>query len=284
MRGEFGPLGDLYLHISPGAPDVVARLHQRVEHPGDESNGQGDGDCYDNDHPRSLVDAPVPAVHATVTAMSTPPGSQFVSFALECGVLRFGEFTTKSGRQSPYFFNAGLFDHGASLARLGQFYADALLDSGVDFDVLFGPAYKGITLAAATAIGLAQRGRDVGFAYNRKEAKDHGEGGTLVGAPLVGRVVIVDDVITDGAAKRESVEIIRTAGATPVAVLIALDRAERVSEDAGAVSAVQAFERSVGVPVVSIANVETVLSFLEGEANLAQWLPEVRAYRQRYGV
>ena len=216
--------------------------------------------------------------------MSTPPGSQFVSFALECGVLRFGEFTTKSGRQSPYFFNAGLFDHGASLARLGQFYADALLDSGVDFDVLFGPAYKGITLAAATAIGLAQRGRDVGFAYNRKETKDHGEGGTLVGAPLVGRVVIVDDVITDGAAKRESVEIIRTAGATPVAVLIALDRAERVSEDAGAVSAVQAFERSVGVPVVSIANVETVLHFLEGEASLAQWLPDLRAYRLRYGV
>ena len=216
--------------------------------------------------------------------MSTPPGSQFVSFALECGVLRFGEFTTKSGRQSPYFFNAGLFDHGASLARLGQFYADALLDSGVDFDVLFGPAYKGITLAAATAIGLAQRGRDVGFAYNRKEDKDHGEGGTLVGAPLVGRVVIVDDVITDGAAKRESVEIIRAAGATPVAVLIALDRAERVSEDAGAVSAVQAFERSVGVPVVSIANVETVLHFLEGEASLAQWLPDLRAYRLRYGV
>ena len=216
--------------------------------------------------------------------MSTLPGSQFVSFALECGVLRFGEFTTKSGRQSPYFFNAGLFDHGASLARLGQFYADALLDSGVDFDVLFGPAYKGITLAAATAIGLAQRGRDVGFAYNRKEAKDHGEGGTLVGAPLVGRVVIVDDVITDGAAKRESVEIIRAAGATPVAVLIALDRAERVSEDAEALSAVQAFERSVGVPVVSIANVGTVLSFLEDEASLAQWLPEVRAYRQRYGV
>ncbi len=216
--------------------------------------------------------------------MSTLPGSQFVSFALECGVLRFGEFTTKSGRQSPYFFNAGLFDHGASLARLGQFYADALLDSGVDFDVLFGPAYKGITLAAATAIGLANRGRDVGFAYNRKEAKDHGEGGTLVGAPLVGRVVIVDDVITDGAAKRESVEIIRAAGATPVAVLIALDRAERVSEDAEALSAVQAFERSVGVPVVSIANVGTVLSFLEDEASLAQWLPEVRAYRQRYGV
>ena len=216
--------------------------------------------------------------------MSTLPGSQFVSFALECGVLRFGEFTTKSGRQSPYFFNAGLFDHGASLARLGQFYADALLDSGVEFDVLFGPAYKGITLAAATAIGLANRGRDVGFAYNRKEAKDHGEGGTLVGAPLVGRVVIVDDVITDGAAKRESVEIIRAAGATPVAVLIALDRAERVSEDGEAVSAVQAFERSVGVPVVSIADVGTVLSFLEGEATLAQWLPEVRAYRKRYGV
>jgi len=216
--------------------------------------------------------------------MSTLPGSEFVCFCLECGVLRFGEFTTKSGRQSPYFFNAGLFDHGASLARLGQFYADALLASGVEFDVLFGPAYKGITLAAATAIGLAHRGRDVGFAYNRKEAKDHGEGGLLVGAPLVGRVVIVDDVITDGAAKRESVEIIRAAGAAPVAVLIALDRAERVTEDGEAVSAVQAFERSVGVPVVSIADVGTVLSFLESDATLAKWLPEVRAYRKRYGV
>lgn len=221
--------------------------------------------------------------------MSAPPAlepssTQFVRFALDCGVLRFGEFTTKSGRHSPYFFNAGLFDHGASLGRLGQFYADALLASGIEFDVLFGPAYKGITLAAATAIGLAARGRDVGFSYNRKEAKDHGEGGTLVGAPLQGRVVIVDDVITDGAAKRESVEIIRAAGAEPVAVLIALDRAERVSEDGPSISAVQAFEQAVGVPVITIAGLPDLLGFLDGEPSLAEWQPKVEAYRARYGV
>jgi orotate phosphoribosyltransferase len=210
--------------------------------------------------------------------------NEFVQFALNCGVLRFGEFTTKSGRQSPYFFNAGLFDHGSSLAALGQFYADALLASGIEFDVLFGPAYKGITLASATAIGLAARGRDVGFVYNRKEAKDHGEGGLLVGAPLKGRVVIVDDVITDGAAKRESVEIIRAAGAEPVAVLIALDRAERVTDDGPAVSAVQAFESAVGVPVVSIANLHDLLTFLSTDATLAEWTPKIEQYRSRYGV
>ena len=216
--------------------------------------------------------------------MTSAPGHEFVRFSMRSGALRFGEFTTRSGRQSPYFFNAGLFDHGRSLASLGQFYADALIASGVEFDVLFGPAYKGITLAATTAIGLANRGRDVGFAYNRKEAKDHGEGGLLVGAELRGRVVIVDDVITDGAAKRQSVDIIREAGATPAAVLIALDRAERVSEEGEPISAVQAFERSVGVPVVAIADVDTLLRCIEGEAELAEWLPKMRAYRARYGL
>src|SRR5438309_5866306 len=156
---------------------------------------------------------------------------EFVQFAVESGVLRFGEFKTKAGRLSPYFFNAGLFDDGDKLGRLSQFYARRLLASGIEFDMLFGPAYKGITLAAGVAIELARLGRNVPYAYNRKEAKDHGEGGTLVGAPLQDRVVIIDDVITDGASKRESVEMIRGAGARPVAVLIALDRMERGGRD-----------------------------------------------------
>src|SRR5918911_4910532 len=162
---------------------------------------------------------------------SDPLAQAFVKFSVEAGVLRFGDFKTKAGRQSPYFFNTGLFDDGAKLARLGEFYARRLIASGLQFDMLFGPAYKGITLAAAVAIGLAREGRNVPFAYNRKEAKDHGEGGLLVGAPLKGRVVIVDDVITDGASKRESVELIRAAGAEPVAVLIAMDRMERGGPD-----------------------------------------------------
>jgi orotate phosphoribosyltransferase len=220
---------------------------------------------------------------------STTPDSgasaqAFIRFAIDSGVLQFGSFTTKSGRQSPYFFNAGLFDRGASLLALGDAYAAALLDSGVEFDMLFGPAYKGITLAAATAIGLARRGRDVPFAYNRKEAKDHGEGGLLVGAPLRGRVVIVDDVITDGAAKRESVEIIRAAGASPCAVLIALDRQERVTDAADAPSSVQAFERLTGVPVISIVGLTELFTYLSSDNRWADERAAVSAYRRMYGV
>jgi orotate phosphoribosyltransferase len=217
--------------------------------------------------------------------MSTDYRQQFVSFAVRSGVLRFGEFTTKSGRQSPYFFNAGGFDTGKALSRLGDAYADALLASNIEFDMLFGPAYKGITLASATAVALANKGRDVPFAYNRKEAKDHGEGGLLVGAALKGRIVIVDDVITDGAAKRESVEIIRAEGAIPIAVLIALDRDERVTDEISSPSAVQAFEQEVGVPVLSIANIHDVLAYLEqhGPESLDH-RDAVWQYWQQYGV
>jgi orotate phosphoribosyltransferase len=199
-------------------------------------------------------------------------------------VLRFGSFTTKSGRQSPYFFNSGGFDTGSSLARLGEAYADALIASGVQFDMLFGPAYKGITLAAATAVGLAGRGVDVPYVFNRKEAKDHGEGGLMVGAPLEGRVVIVDDVITDGAAKRESVQMIRAAGAEPVAVVIALDRAERVTDDPGSLSAVAAFEQSAGVPVISIVDVHDVLRMLETDGHPhGSNAAALRDYLNRFG-
>jgi orotate phosphoribosyltransferase len=212
----------------------------------------------------------------------------FVAFAVEAGVLRFGEFRTKAGRLSPYFFNSALFDDGAKLQRLAEFYARRLLASGVAFDMLYGPAYKGITLAAGTAIELARLGRVVPFAHNRKEAKAHGEGGTLVGAPLAGRVVIVDDVITDGASKRESVDIIRGAGAEPVAVLIALDRMERGGSDdrLGARSAVEDFEHSFGIPVLSIATLSDLLQYLDSGADpaLAAHRPAVAAYRQRYGI
>jgi orotate phosphoribosyltransferase len=218
--------------------------------------------------------------------MSSEPDNRldaFLQFAESCGVLRFGAFVTKSGRPSPYFFNTGDFDSGTAIARLGEAYADALLNSGVEFDMLFGPAYKGITLAAATAIGLSRRGRDVPFAYNRKEAKDHGEGGLLVGAPLSGRVVIVDDVITDGAAKRESVQIIRAAGAEPSAVLIALDRGERVTDAIDSPSAVQAFFSTVGVPVISIANVEDVREYLAriGESRFSDF-QAITTHLERY--
>src|SRR3954470_17608529 len=179
----------------------------------------------------------------------------FVAYAVEAGVLRFGSFRTKAGRLSPYFFNSALFDDGAKLMRLAEFYARRLLASRIGFDMLFGPAYKGITLAAATAVELARLGRNVPYTHNRKEAKEHGEGGVLVGAPLAGRVVIVDDVITDGASKRESVDLIRGAGAEPVAVLIALDRMERVGEEGklSINSAVDEFTRSHGLPVHAIA-------------------------------
>jgi orotate phosphoribosyltransferase len=228
----------------------------------------------------------------TTTQPQQPPADalaqEFVQFALASGVLRFGEFKTKAGRLSPYFFNAGGFDDGAKLGRVGEFYARRLLASGVEFDMLFGPAYKGITLAAAVAIALARLGRNVPFAFNRKEAKDHGEGGLMVGAPLRGRVVIVDDVITDGAAKRESVQMLRAQGAQPAAVLIALDRMERGGTD-GALSersAVEEFTRDYGVPVLSVATLPDLLHYLSvtSEASLASHLSAVSAYRARYGV
>lgn len=216
--------------------------------------------------------------------------TDFVRFSLEQGVLRFGQFKVKSGRISPYFFNAGLFNLGLSVGRLAHFYAQALIDSGVQFDMLFGPAYKGIPLATATAVALASHegmaGRDVPFAFNRKEAKDHGEGGVLVGAPLKGRVVIIDDVITAGTSVRESVEIIRNAGAQPAAVLIALDRMERAGADdaLSAHSAVQDVAENYGIPVVSIASLSDIMSLLNDDAQFAQHRDAVGAYRTKYGV
>ncbi|MDM8348609.1 orotate phosphoribosyltransferase [Pseudomonas sp. sp1636] len=206
----------------------------------------------------------------------------FIRFAIERGVLRFGQFTLKSGRTSPYFFNAGLFDSGLALARLGRFYAAAVVDSGIAFDVLFGPAYKGIPLAATTAVALAEHHqRDLPWCFNRKEAKDHGEGGTLVGAPLAGRVLIVDDVITAGTAIREVMQIIQAQGAQAAGVLIALNRQERGQ---GQLSAIQEVERDFGMPVVSIVSLELVLEYLADDAQLKQYLPAVEAYRSEYGI
>jgi orotate phosphoribosyltransferase len=205
----------------------------------------------------------------------------FIRLCLELGVLRFGEFTLKSARVSPYFFNAGLFNTGRAISALGRFYARAAALSGIPFDMLFGPAYKGIPLVTATAAGLAEHeGLDLPFAFNRKEAKAHGEGGTIIGAPLAGRVLIVDDVITAGTAIRESVEIIRAQGATPAGVLIALDREERGQ---GERSAVQEVQETLGLPVVSVLRLRDLLAHLEatGEAAVLQ---SVRAYRDRYGV
>jgi orotate phosphoribosyltransferase len=221
---------------------------------------------------------------------ATSVSRDFVRFALQQGVLRFGSFKVKSGRISPYFFNAGLFDSGATLGRLAQFYAQALLNSGISFDMLFGPAYKGIPLAAATAVALAaQPGtgqRDVPFAYNRKEAKDHGEGGNLIGAPLRGKVVIIDDVITAGTSVRESVDLIRASGAQPAAVLIALDRMERAGPDDALSphSAVQEVAQKYGMPVVSIANLDDILDLMGKDVSFAEHQDAVLAYRQRYGV
>jgi orotate phosphoribosyltransferase len=206
---------------------------------------------------------------------------QFLAFALSREVLRFGEFTTKAGRRSPYFFNAGLFNDGESLRQLGHFYAQALQASGVPCDQLFGPAYKGITLAAATAIALAENGHNLPYSFNRKEAKDHGEGGTIVGAPLRGRIVIVDDVITAGTSVRESVALIRSAGAEPAGVLIALDRMERGQ---GSVSAVQEVRETFGMPVVAIATLDDLMRFIGGRPDLGQWVPAVEAYRAQYGA
>jgi orotate phosphoribosyltransferase len=205
----------------------------------------------------------------------------FLGFALDRGVLRFGEFVTKAGRKTPYFFNAGLFNDGESLRRLGEFYAEAYLASGVVCDLLFGPAYKGITLAAATAIALAGKGHNLPYSFNRKEAKDHGEGGVIVGAPLKGRVLIVDDVITDGGAKREAIELIRSQGADPIGILIAFDRMER---GRGERSAVQELAREFGLPVFAIATLEDLLAFLESRPELAAQAAEVIAYREQYGA
>jgi orotate phosphoribosyltransferase len=214
---------------------------------------------------------------------------EFIAFSVEAGVLRFGEFVTKAGRNSPYFFNAGLFNDGAKLGRLADFYAQTLLDSGIEFDMLFGPAYKGITLASATAVALANRGRSAPFAFNRKEAKDHGEGGTMVGAELRGRVVIIDDVISAGTSVRESVDMIRAAGATPCAVLIALDRMERSGKDDALSehSAVQEVTRTYGMPVISIGSLSDLLEYISAAgagSELAKYREAVAAYRQRYGV
>jgi orotate phosphoribosyltransferase len=231
------------------------------------------------------------------SALRPAPGSdtlaqEFVAFAVEAGVLRFGEFKTKAGRLSPYFFNAGLFDDGAKLGRLAEFYARRLLDQGLAFDLLFGPAYKGITLAAAVAVELARRGHNRPYAYNRKEAKAHGEGGVLVGAKVAGRVVIIDDVISAGTSVRESVEMITAAGAEPVGVAIALDRQEKatVVADGGTQdaehSAVQFVQRELGLTVCAIATLGDLLQYLGAQSDpaLAQHLPRVQAYRDRYGV
>jgi orotate phosphoribosyltransferase len=205
----------------------------------------------------------------------------FLQFALARDVLRFGEFITKAGRESPYFFNAGLFCDGASLGRLGEFYAEALLASGVACDQLFGPAYKGITLAAATAIALAARGHNLPYSFNRKEAKDHGEGGSVVGAPMQGRVMIVDDVITAGTSVRESVALIRAHRAQPAGVLIALDRMEKGRRET---SAVQDVRDSYGIPVVAIATLDDVMAFIADRPALAAAGPAITAYRARYGA
>ena len=206
----------------------------------------------------------------------------FLAFSLEKEVLRFGEFTLKSGRISPYFYNTGLFNTGGSLARLGRFYAQAIVDSGIEFDVLYGPAYKGIPLAAVTSAALYDNHQmDVAYAFNRKEAKDHGEGGVIVGHPLEGRVLIIDDVISAGTSVRESVDIIRDNNAAPAGVVIALDRQERGS---GEKSAVQEVEQDIGMQVAAIARLEHLVDFIAGETDHQQWLEPIRAYRSQYGI
>ena len=209
---------------------------------------------------------------------------QFVEFSIKQNALCFGEFKTKAGRLSPYFFNSGLFSDGVALAGLTRFYALAALASGVQFDMLFGPAYKGITLAAGMAIALAGMGRNVPFAFNRKEPKDHGEGGRIVGAPLKGRVLIIDDVISDGASKRESVEMIRAAGATPAGVLIALDRQEVGASVGSTRSAAQEFNQNTGVPVIAVATLADIVNYLQQQAGEHDKLEKIETYRQQYGA
>jgi orotate phosphoribosyltransferase len=207
---------------------------------------------------------------------------EFFQLAFDAGVLRFGEFTLKSGRKSPYFFNAGLFNTGTALARLGRFYASAIVDSSLSFDLLYGPAYKGIPLAAATSIALADHhGRDLAYAFNRKESKDHGEGGAIVGHPLAGDVLIIDDVITAGTSVRESVDIIRVQGARPAGVIIALDRQERGRDDR---SAIQEVREQFGIPVFSIVTLEDLITFLRESPDNSKSLDAVREYQDRYGI
>ncbi|HFA2159823.1 TPA: orotate phosphoribosyltransferase [Neisseria gonorrhoeae] len=205
----------------------------------------------------------------------------FLKFSLAQNVLKFGEFTTKAGRRSPYFFNAGLFNDGASTLQLAKFYAQSIIESGIRFDMLFGPAYKGIILAAATAMMLAEKGVNVPFAYNRKEAKDRGEGGVLVGAPLKGRVLIIDDVISAGTSVRESIKLIEAEGATPAGVAIALDRMEKGT---GKLSAVQEVEKQYGLPVAPIASLNDLFILLQNNPEFGQFLESVRTYRRQYGV
>ena len=206
---------------------------------------------------------------------------EFIAFAIKKEVLRFGEFKTKAGRLSPYFFNAGLFNDGESLMKLGEFYAEAIQNSGIEFDMLFGPAYKGITLAASIAIAFAKNGRNIPYAYNRKEAKDHGEGGVIVGSPLKGKVLIIDDVISAGTSVRESVELIKANGAQACGVAIAIDRQEK---GLGELSAVQEVVKTNQIPVCAIANLDDLLSYLKAHLDLVQNLHAVEAYRQKYGV
>ena len=205
----------------------------------------------------------------------------FIAFSVQKNVLKFGEFKTKAGRLSPYFFNAGLFNDGFSLLKLGEFYAQSIQKSGIAYDMLFGPAYKGITLVASIAIALAKNGHNVPYAYNRKEAKDHGEGGVIVGAPLSGRVLIIDDVISAGTSVRESVDLIRQHGATPCGVAIALDRQEK---GLGELSAVQEVVQSNHIPVCAIANLDDLLQYVSNQQDMAQHLLNINAYRQQYGV
>ena len=205
----------------------------------------------------------------------------FIAFAIQKQVLKFGEFTTKAGRLSPYFFNAGLFNDGTSLLKLGEFYAESIQKSGLQFDMLYGPAYKGITLAASIAIAYAKNGHNVPYAYNRKEAKDHGEGGLIVGAPLQGSVLIIDDVISAGTSVRESIDLITQQGATPCGVAIALDRQEK---GLGELSAVQEVQANYHLPVSSIANLSDLLEYALNQQDMAQHLLNIQAYRQQYGV
>ena len=253
--------------------------------------------------PAPFLSSLAPAGAAMFPMVSTPfnhldpdaarTAQDFVAFAVEAGVLRFGEFTTKAGRRSPYFFNAGLFDDGAKLGKLASFYAQRLVQSGIAFDMIFGPAYKGIPLGAAVAIALARLGKNVPFAYNRKEAKDHGEGGSLVGAPLKGRVLIVDDVMSAGTAVRESIALIKAAGATPHAVVIALDRQEMATEKQAdgsthdvPYSAVQYVREQVGLQVCAIAQLSDLLTYLSAQSGsgMGEHLARTQAYRDRYGV
>jgi orotate phosphoribosyltransferase len=219
--------------------------------------------------------------------MTTPNfRAEFVKFAIHQNALRFGEFQTKAGRLSPYFFNSGHFNDGASMAALSGFYAKAALASGVKFDMIFGPAYKGITLAAGMAIKLAEAGHNVPFAFNRKEAKDHGEGGLIVGAPLAGRVLIVDDVISAGTSVRESIEMIRAAGATPAGVVISLDRQERSGNatEIGTFSASEEVSRTHGIPVIAVATLTDLLTYLQTNPDETDKLMKIAAYRQQYGA